>query len=381
VRRFLSVSIVLCGALAGTVPGDGLHAQETSVRLRGFGGWAYGRTNVNEIAGATPEGEYRRGGFALNLAATVSPKLDVRGQVEWRQDGAEHEVELDYGFAAYRLTRSLELRAGKVQHPFGWYSEVFEVGTVRPFLDLPQSIYGPNGFVSEAYVGVGVHGRVLSTGRFEIDYSAYAGGIETDEQDPGIEYLVGNVPEDRPEPGNQVDAVGGRVIISTPVTGLRVGISALTDRPADRAEGTRRYDVGVQAEYMSDRLWLRGELAQKNHPGDLNVIEAGASSIGGYVEAAYFVTPHWQAALQYEGLTTRLPVSVSPALRSLQHHRAWTVGLDYWLSPDLVFKASFQRIRGNRLALPSLDELADAVTNADLRPRTNVVQVGTQFSF
>jgi len=47
--------------------------------------------------------------FALNLAAVVSPKLEVRGQVEWRQHGPDREVELDYGFAACRLSRTMEL--------------------------------------------------------------------------------------------------------------------------------------------------------------------------------------------------------------------------------------------------------------------------------
>jgi hypothetical protein len=57
-------------------------------------------------------------------------------------------------------------------------------------------------------------------------------------------------------------------------------------------------------------------------------------------------------------------------------HRELAVGANYWVNPDVVFKASFHAIDGNRFALPELvgpDEAPD--------DRTWAVLVGTQFTF
>jgi hypothetical protein len=48
----------------------------------------------------------------------------------------------DYGFAEWRFSDALRLHAGRMKHPFGIYSEIFDVGTLRPFYTLSQSVYG-----------------------------------------------------------------------------------------------------------------------------------------------------------------------------------------------------------------------------------------------
>ena len=72
------------------------------------------------------------------------------------------DVELDYAFAEWFVSDALKIRMGRVKHPFGLYGEIFDVGTLRPFYLLPQSIYGPNGFTAKAYNGVGLTGNYTS---------------------------------------------------------------------------------------------------------------------------------------------------------------------------------------------------------------------------
>ena len=48
--------------------------------------------------------------------------------------------------------------------PFGNYTEIYDVGTLRPFYHLPQATYGPTGQIAESYDGIGAN-RVANNGR------------------------------------------------------------------------------------------------------------------------------------------------------------------------------------------------------------------------
>jgi hypothetical protein len=128
--------------------------------LQGFGGWAFADTNAQNRWGeaATKEGEYGNYNFALNLAAQPSSKLQVRSQAFWGQNLRGQKISLDYAFAQYAHSPALKLRAGKALTPFGLYSEIYDVGTLRPFYSLPQFYQGRLGLIPKAYLGVGVTG-------------------------------------------------------------------------------------------------------------------------------------------------------------------------------------------------------------------------------
>lgn len=63
------------------------------------------------------------------------------------------EIKLDFAFGEWAFSDALKFRMGKVKCPFGIYSEVFDVGTIRPFYALPQAIYGAPGIVTKSYFG------------------------------------------------------------------------------------------------------------------------------------------------------------------------------------------------------------------------------------
>ncbi len=133
---------------------------EPSIHLHGFGSVAAGETNGNHYMVAAEEQEIEHSSFALNLAAEPIENLKINAQVEWVTDDGEVEIERDYAFAEWSVSKALRFRFGEAQHPFGLYTEIFDVGTLRPFVKLPQGLYGPAGFAAEFYRGAGITGNV-----------------------------------------------------------------------------------------------------------------------------------------------------------------------------------------------------------------------------
>jgi len=357
--------------------GASAQAQELAPRLNlhGFGGWAYGRTDKNVYLTGDPAGNYRQGSFALNFSAHLSTELSIIGQTFWRQENEGTETEIDYAFAEWKFSDALKLRVGKVKQPFGIYTEVFDVGTLRPFLSLPQSIYGPVGLTAEGYQGIGLRGVRNFGGNWGLDYDLYGGGIRIEEYVAPTGFLKGDslVGEGTVNESTR-DLLGTRLVLSLPVPGLRLGGSAYTGTKAEAGKSFRHSVIGAQVEYLSDHLWLRGEYAYERESG----LE---SQRGGYGEAAWFLTRQWQLAARYERMVTHFDgVDPSPA-PSLLKHREFAAGLNFWVAPEFVLKGSVHAIRGNRLAGPQAEDLAATIAAGTLQERTRLVQVGAQFSF
>ncbi len=370
-RRLAVIAAMGLGLVAGTLQAQDF---EKRVDLHGFGGWRYGKTDVpNDYLGGTKDGDYREADFALNTSARVSEHLRMVSQVDWHESKAENGVDLEYAFAEWKFSDKLLLRAGKVKQPFGLYSEVFQVGTLRPFLSLPQGVYGPSSIIGLSYKGLGLTGAIRLGKRWGIQYDVYGGGTDLDETIAPEAFLregtAGAVePIEREQTRN---VIGGRISFETPVEGLRFGGAAFSGIEIGAA---RRTVAGVHAEYVSNKLSLRSEYAHENVKDDLIVS-------GFYAEAAYRFDRRWQAAVQYDHLTTELPgadVSIAP---SLLDHKEFAVGLNYWFHPEFVLKASYHRVDGNRFALPEPALLDAAVAEGTLTPKTNLFLFGAQLSF
>ena len=360
------------------------YAQDISprVEVRGFSGWAYGRTNDNTYLGGDPRGNYQRGSLAINLAAHPAPNLSIISQAFFKQTEEGTESELDYAFAEWRASDALRVRMGKIKQPFGIYTEVFDVGTLRPFLSLPQSVYGPLGFVAEGFEGVGVRGeRPLGT-RWNLSYDAYAGGIRVADEKHTLRYLTGEPIELAAEEGEETltELLGSRLVVLTPVQGLKLGASAYTGREAmdsehaeATAESVRHTVVGAHAEFLSNRVWVRSEYVHHT--------EGSTTTGGSYLETAYFLTRRWQASARVDKGAAHLGDRDVSAAPSLLKHRDVAVGANLWVTPEFVLKASIHSVEGNRLAGPRASELAATVAAGGLSRRTRLLQVGTQFSF
>jgi hypothetical protein len=341
------------------------------VEVHGFGSWAYGKTDGNQYLAGDHDGRYDDAILGINVAASLTERLRVVGQAEW-EDGTEGtEASLHYSFAEWTFSDKLKLRAGKVKQPFGISAEVFDIGTLRPFYELPQAFYGPIDLVGESYKGIGFTGSFDLKGGWGLTYDLYGGGQELREYVAPEDVILGEEFTESIELERTQNMVGGRVVVETPVVGLRLGASAYTGHEAGL---TRRSGVGAQVEYLAGPWSARSEYAR-------GTVKDNFLADAFYAEVAYHIDPHWQVAGQYGRLTSEVLAVPEPVAPSLVHHDEVVLGLNYWWTPNFVFKLSFHHVDGNRLAGPDPQELAQAVASGTLREKTNLVLFGAQFSF
>ncbi len=340
------------------------------IQIHGFGSWAYGKTdNENSYLVGNEDGKYDYLDFALNISATPHENLSLHVQMDWSESSEENEVGLDYAFAEWFFSEALIFRIGKVKAPFMFYTEVYDVGTIRPFFMLPQGIY--HDIAAEAYKGLGITGSLYTTGGWEIMYDLYGGKLELLPQhnfDPDNFVFVYTYPFTN-------DMIGGRAIVHTPIDGLNFAISAYTGKfgfmENDVVLENYALDdeyalIGLSGEYISDPFWLRGEyLTEKRSDGlELDIT---------YFEAAYKFKEHWQVAARYEYEDMDFDVIATPF-----KHKDSVLGLNYWFNSNLVLKFSYHHVEENHFAYP---EKVEGFLDGILDDKTNLILLGTQFSF
>ena len=306
------------------------------------------------------EGDYDTVGLGLNASTTFGDNLSITGQFAVRsRHGDEPGAELDYAFAQYKVSDALQLRFGRSKHPFGIYTEVFDIGTLRPFFHLPLSIYGPAEIAAQSYDGAGITGTVQTSGKTTLDYDAYVGEIAFSQ-------------EQRADRGEELesekirDVIGGRVRFHTPIDGLSLGASAYSglvegDEHAegDDHEHVRNTGLGLHAEFARDPFVLRAEVGKHD---EANEGETRAF----YVEGAYRIRPKWELAARYDAFELNHDDD-----DDTHEHRDLAAGVNYWFNPNFVLKLSLHHVQG--LAAVTPDEEGDETTNA--------IVFGSQFTF
>lgn len=386
-------SRVAGAALAVALTPLGLAAQDPQgqdpavpkIEVHGFGSWNYGTTNTDNLyLGGKRHGTSSNSSLSLNVSGSLNERLSVSSQVELDFLAAgETETDLDYVFAEWRFNDALKLRAGQVKQPFGIYTEFFDVGTVRPFLALPQSVYGLNGMVGEAYRGIGfTGGRSIGSG-WEVEYDAYTGGLNRIENEtPGDFYRVLNGTTDdtlgiEGLEGEATDRLyGGRLWLTTPVQGLRLGGSGYRGETFEEDEDDEVISAWAGSlEYLASRVTLRTEYVHVwENDND--------KQTGYYVEGAVRPYGKWELAGLFDDWRADLDgPEYTPAI-SLLRHKEVAAGVNYRFSPNFVLKLSHHWVDGNRYALPDIESLADRLRAGEpLEKKTRTLLFGAQLSF
>ena len=363
-------------------------AMEESIQVHGFGGWGYGHIfggdNPNSYQLGQEDGSYNNSYFALNVSASPYDKFTAGVQTLWRTTDLGLEMDFDYAFAEWAFFDWLRLRIGKVKSPFGIYTEVYDVGTLRPFYSLPQAIYGVPSLVTESFFGGGLTGMYFLSRGWGVQYDLYGGDLNLKEY---IDQSPFNPEEYQTLAPKLHDMIGGRVIAHTPFRGLNFGVSIYTgdaDFSMDAGPlGT--FDIArdrhvvylVHAEYLADAFSIRAEYEYLQKPSG----DADIDLWGTYVEAAYRFWDHWQAAILYDqqlvdivGLDIPLPASYPT------EHREYAVGVNYWFNPNLVLKLAYHFVDGNLYAQPR-DLFESLFGDEGIEETTHYLVAGTQFSF
>ncbi len=362
--------------------GAGFAQMAEQVQIHGFGSWAYGKTdNENHYLVGNEDGQYEYLDFSLNISARPNKKLRLYIQAAYNEGSYEEAVKLDYAFAEWVFFKALSFRIGKIKTPFMLYTEVYDVGTIRPFFMLPQGVY--HDLTAEAYKGVGITGILQPVSGWEIQYDLYGGKLELLSSETYAE--IPNPLNGEPMPMFVLykpfgeDMFGGRLTFFTPVSGLDFCLSAYSGDFVVTYNGVtfeddelnNRYSfIAASVGYISDRVWARGEYLRQTENEKVDVKPS-------YVEAAYKVDEHWQVAARYE--YEDLEFKFIPASTK---HRDSALGINYWFNPDLVLKLSYHHVQGNRFAFPEDPAVYGQreSTNSFEEP-TNLILFGAQFSF
>lgn len=376
-RRPARLALALAvAALVAPGAAPAVDVQDGLLSLHGDGQWAWQKTSGGNAFGqATPEGNYDTAMFDLVVTARPAQDLVVSAQLGFEPEGAG----LEWGFAEWRFTEALRVRVGKVQQPFGNLNELRFAGTTRPLYHLPYSAYGPANVVGTAYLGIGTTGQLARDDGWALGYDAYGGAVTLDELEPhaAILHPLAGARLDAPvelEAQQVRDLVGGRLSLSTPGE-VTVRVSGYVGTLHHTRSDERFYALGASLWYRGERLWLSAEAFRGQELHDERTDTA-------YATAGWMLTEHLQAAAQWEWARTTFPGGHGGALL---RHDGLGVGLAWWFDPNLVIKAGWQRLRGNRFAFPegaTPNELA-GVPDPATAPgdRTDVLTVGTQFSF
>jgi len=339
----------------------------SKLALHGYGNWAYGKTDGNNYINGNDEGSWDTMEFSLGVTAQPAENTTVHAQTSWEISEAGIEPDVDFAFAEYSFSQALALRAGKVKQPFGIYTEIFDVGVLYPFNNLPQGIYGESGFVAEGYMGVGATGALDLTGNLRLQYDLYGGEVEAALTTPWAETDAA-VDEDEQSTDVQ-NMIGGRVQVGAPDGTYTVGVSAYTGSvdtksAGEEAEGDRHTAVGAQAELMLAAFTLRAEYAYQN--------AESYSANAAYAEGSYLITPHWRVALRYDW-TKVDPDGEAEVDAALLESTDIGVALNYIVNPFCIVKLDYHFVDGNRFT--SADE------DSALDEKTKLLTAGVSFSF
>lgn len=384
--KALAITLAVAGALAFS-PAAEAQGLGSSVELHGFGGWAYADTDGNNYLIGTHQGTYDNVAMALNVNAKVSDRLTVVGQFEFQQRPgyADMDRTLDFAFAEWKASDAFKFRAGRVKHPFGIYGEIFNVGTLRPFYMLPQSIYGPERYTARSVDGLGITGQKTWQSGWGLNYDVYAGRIAGELRNTGVGSDAADLQIGYNSAPFSFDKVlGGRLVVTTPVEGLSFGTSAYRGKASlylfEEGQRPNEGALDFQAEYQAEPVLVRAEygtvLKDPIVRYDTYYVEAAVKVYKGFQLAARY--DRWQGHLKDESL------NAFAWLVQIQKHKDISLGANYWFSPNFVLKASYHIVQGNRYAQP--DDPTTLIENGGtwdgvFDPDTKMVVFGTQFSF
>lgn len=268
-------------------------------------------------------------------------------------DSGEGQTDVDLTLAnlSYLANDYLTVGAGLFVLPFGVYHAHYDPLWIDAFPDSPLP-FADGGIAPESDVGIYAQGAA-PLGNVVLNYHLYVTNgprLITDDPD-----AAGSLSFDNYDDINNGKTVGGRLALR-PVRGLEFGYSWQYGKVGSvNGDGVNAYLQAFDAEYRRDfdRLYgqidLRSEIVLSHVDratygvGDFGPVSFSNNRNGGYIQAAYRPWMVKQRILKNFEFAARYDWQHSPLdAPGGDHERRWTLGLDYWLRPNVVLKGAYQ---------------------------------------
>jgi hypothetical protein len=375
-----------------------LFAQSDKIRFNGYGGWAYARTfvddkyvNKNDYLIGNDNGTYDFTNFAFNIAVFPVDRLTINTQLYWENyPGVEWQVRLNLSFVEYTFSDLFKIRIGKGINPFGIYTEIYDVGTLRPFFFLPQALYGPY-TIPRSHLGIGFRGTFMQISNWDLKYNLCLGQMPTNV----IVGYLNNTPVIQQYKFN--DMIGICVNINNLRYNLKVSLSGIIgdlkvyynyqyikDNPLNFIGG-EHFSLISSFDYTPGSFSVKSEFLYFGPTGERDL-----SLDSWYLELSYNFLENFQLCTMYQQFKKfKLSQEFEEFLSNRNYqHKSIGLGLNYWINPYLVLKLNYEYINGNYLAYP-LDVLSLS-TMAKMSPEnplykydenTHFILLGMQFAF
>jgi len=295
------------------------------IQLHGFLSQGYLKTTGNDFLGRTLDGSTQFNEIGLTVTTELDSHLRVGLQLLSRDlgDVGNNDVRLDWAFADYRWRDEIGIRIGKIKLPIGLYNEGRDSDFLRAMVFLPQSVYDENTRdIAIAAQGGGLYGHLSFGDAGGLDYEAVGGQNNVAADSVPMRWdaaLAEGFAEQVYGPGTTILAshpenhhvVAGSLVYSTPIEGLRVGLSGLDARidiDYDLSNGLRQTGklrlspmwVGSVA-YQSPSFEVSAEYVRVDIKGDVfGLHDIVYPSEGWYGLVTWHATDRWHLSALYD---------------------------------------------------------------------------------
>jgi hypothetical protein len=223
------------------------------IEVGGFASLGYVESSDNNyLADGSADGSWELNNVGINLGYQATDRLRFAAQVyasnlgnatedaryeedflapsyTWKNGG----VALDLLFAQYQFADQIGVRLGRVKQTYGLYNEVRDIDAVRASATLPQSVYDDRSRESDFAVNGGaIYGSIDARGAGGFEYTVFGGTTDIPMNGTTANQYV--TAEFELEDLDAGEILGGQVMWTTPLDGLRLGFSArrVTDQKA-----------------------------------------------------------------------------------------------------------------------------------------------------
>ncbi len=328
--------------------GADLPAWLTNTSIGGYGEVHYNNLEADKGDGEKDEIDVHR--FVLYVAHQFNDTVRFFSEVELEHalsgDDKPGEVELEQAFIEWDFAKEHSLRSGVVLLPVGILNETHE----------PNTFYGVERNNVESRIvpstwweaGLFFNGE-LAEG-LSYDFGVHSGLDSIDLVDDDDNAATPDVPDyssirsgrQKVAEANAKDFAYTARLKYTGIQGLE--LSATLQHQTDISQGDAPGSIDANlyeahAIYHNGPFGLRALYAMWDIDSDINLLQPGADEQEGYfVEPSYKINEQWGVFARYSEWdnTAGTGVSVDTATEQVD------VGVNFWLTPTVVFKADYQ---------------------------------------